>query len=222
MTERGRPRNFDRTAALRLAMDMFRAHGYEGTSIADLTDAMGISAPSLYNAFGSKEELFKAAVEYYVAHDGSGTARALREQPTARASIEAMLAAACASAAGHGTPQGCLVVLGATNCAQEHKNVDDFLKGYRQGNFEAIHQRILKGKADKELAADTDTRALAGFYATVLSGLAIQIRDGASRASLQGVVRAAMAAWPASPRRRGAASPAAKAAGTRTPKPAKT
>src|SRR3546814_289685 len=103
MAERGRPRNFDRTAALRLAVNRFQTHGYEGTSIADLTDEMGISAPSLYNAFGSKESLFRQAVEYYATHGGGGTGRALREQPTAQASIRAMLTAAIKARSDTGT-----------------------------------------------------------------------------------------------------------------------
>jgi AcrR family transcriptional regulator len=177
-------------------MDLFQAHGYEGASMSDLTAAMGISAPSLYNAFGSKEGLFRETVAYYVAHDGGAPARALREQPTARGAIETMMLSTLANAAD-GTPDsGCLVVLGAANCADGHRNVDDFLKGYRRGNFEAIHQRLRKAQAEKELPANVDTEGLAGFYSTVMNGLAIQIRDGVPRDRLERVVRAAMVAWP--------------------------
>jgi len=177
-------------------MGLFQMHGYEGTSMADLTAAMGIPAPSLYNAFGSKEGLFKEAVEYYVAHDGDATARALREQPTARSAIETMLRSALGTMPGGNDNPGCLVVLGATNCAEENRNVSDFLKGCRQGNYEAIHQRILKGQAEKEISKKIDTAALAGFYTTVMNGLAIQIRDGMPYTALEKVVDTAMAAWP--------------------------
>ncbi|TEA79443.1 TetR/AcrR family transcriptional regulator [Allopusillimonas ginsengisoli] len=198
MAERGRPRNFDRTAALRVAMEMFWEHGYEGTSIADLTSAMGITPPSLYNAFGNKEQLFREAVEFYVARDGGTTARALREGATAYKAIEAMLQAAGSAAQGPDRPRGCLVVLGAANCAQQNKKVDEFLQGYRQGTREAIFHRIRQGQSANELAPDADAGALADFYATVLNGLAVLTRDGASRTSVQAIVRQAMAAWPAS------------------------
>lgn len=197
MTSRGRPLSFDRETALRVALKLFQTYGYEGTSISDLTTSMGISAPSLYNAFGSKERLFKESVEYYVAHDGGTTARALREQPTAREAIEAMLSAALEPAYGGGEGRACLVVLGAANCAEDHKNIDDYLKTYRQANVEAIVQRLRKGQEQGELPAGTDLQSLASFYATVLNGLAIQIRDGVSREVLDGVVGAAMRAWPA-------------------------
>lgn len=196
MVSRGRPRSFDRNAVLRAAMGLFQAHGYEGTSMADLTAAMGIPAPSLYNAFGSKEGLFRETVEYYVANDGGATARALREQPTARSAIETMMRSALTTAADGSESLGCLVVLGATNCAEEHRDIDDFLKGHRQGNCEAIHQRLLRGQAEKELPDKVDTAALASFYATIMNGLAIQIRDGVPRTALEKVVETAMAAWP--------------------------
>ncbi len=196
MVTRGRPRSFDRDAVLRAAMQLFQAHGYEGTSMADLTAAMGIPAPSLYNAFGNKEGLFKETVQYYVTHDGSATARALREQPTARKAIEIMLNEALGPVANTNKTHGCLVVLGATNCAEEHREVDDFLKGLRQGNYEAVHQRLRKAQAEKELSNTVDTAALASFYATLMNGLAIQMRDGVPRAVLEKVVQTAMAAWP--------------------------
>ncbi len=198
MAERGRPRNFDRSAALRMAMKMFWEHGYEGTSIADLTSAMGITPPSLYNAFGNKEQLFREAVQFYVSHDGGAATSALRNGQTAYEAVQAMLMAACMRSEDPDAKRGCLIALGATNCARENQGIDDFLQGYRQSTRQAIYQRLCKGQADKELADDVDTHALADFYATVLNGLAIQTRDGASCASVQAVVRQAMAAWPAS------------------------
>ncbi|WP_262338598.1 TetR/AcrR family transcriptional regulator, partial [Bordetella pertussis] len=102
MAERGRPRSFERTEALRQAMEVFWSKGYEGASLADLTSAMGINAPSLYAAFGSKEALFREAVQRYADTEGARTRRALLEAPDARAAIEGMLlggpGAACAGA----------------------------------------------------------------------------------------------------------------------------
>ncbi|WP_154401311.1 TetR/AcrR family transcriptional regulator, partial [Bordetella pertussis] len=93
MAERGRPRSFERTEALRQAMEVFWSKGYEGASLADLTSAMGINAPSLYAAFGSKEALFREAVQRYADTEGARTRRALLEAPDARAAIEGMLLA---------------------------------------------------------------------------------------------------------------------------------
>lgn len=196
MAPRGRPLSFDRNAALLTAMDLFQRHGYEGTSIADLTRAIGISAPSLYNAFGDKESLFKEAVEHYVAHDGGASLRALRQHPgSAREAVGAMLQAATGRS-GCGEGRGCLVVLGAANCGEENQRMDDFLKSYRLATVETIHRRLVQAQADGELSAETDTRALACFYATVLNGIAIQVKDGAPSSVLAAVAEAAMRAWP--------------------------
>lgn len=197
MATRGRPLSFDRNAALLTAMALFQRHGYEGTSIAELTRAIGISAPSLYNAFGDKESLFKEAVEHYVSHDGGASMRALRQHPGgAREAIRAMLQAAVQQQSGCGEGRGCLVVLGAANCGEENQRMDDFLKGHRQATTEAIHQRLAQSQTEGELSDDLDTQALACFYATVLNGIAIQVKDGAPADALGAVVDAAMRAWP--------------------------
>ncbi len=197
MATRGRPLSFDRNAALLTAMELFQRHGYEGTSIADLTRSIGISAPSLYNAFGDKESLFKEAVAHYIAHDGGATLRALRQHPdSARKAIDAMLQAAVQSQSGCGEGRGCLVVLGAANCGEENQRMDDFLKGHRQATVEAIQQRLVQAQVDGELPVDFDTQALACFYAAILNGIAIQVKDGAPAGALSAVADAAMRAWP--------------------------
>jgi AcrR family transcriptional regulator len=112
MATRGRPRSFDREEALRRAMELFWQRGYESTSIADPTDVMGIHSPSPYAAFGSKEALFREAVELYDAREGEVTRRAFAE-PTARAAVEAMLRGNADTFADPATPTGCMVVLGS-------------------------------------------------------------------------------------------------------------
>src|SRR5215467_8279144 len=105
MSRTGRPREFDRDEALQHAMELFWAQGYEGTTLSDLQKAMGsITAPSFYAAFGSKEDLFREAVELYKTQQGAPVLKALLEGPTARASIEAMLRAAVDGVCGHSNP----------------------------------------------------------------------------------------------------------------------
>jgi len=195
MAERGRPRSFDREQALLSAQELFSRHGYEGTSLTDLTSAMGITAPSLYAAFGCKEELFKEVVRHYQANEGSFSAAALNADTTARVAIEKMLNGA---AQNLGATGGCLVVTAATKCGAANETVDAFLQENRIAKTEEIKSRLLRAVEEGELAADTDVRGLATFYGTVLQGMSIQARDGTSRKALKAVAAAAMLAWPVS------------------------
>jgi AcrR family transcriptional regulator len=195
---RGRPRGFSRDAALRRAMEVFWERGYEGTSISDLTAAMGINSPSLYAAFGSKEELFREAIDLYDTTDGSGSERALRDQPTARAAIEAMLRDNAELYADPGKPSGCMVVLGATTWTPHNEAVRTYLANLRHKTFELIRARLERGIADGEIPPETDVEGVAAYYNTVLEGLSIQARDGASRETMHAIIDRAMATWEAS------------------------
>ncbi len=195
MAERGRPRSFDRTAALKRAMDLFWARGYDATSLSDLTTAMGISSPSLYAAFGCKEALFREAVAHYRATESGGLQRLLDEAPTARAAIEALLRHSAERFTRPGKPQGCFVVLGAVNCSEASEPVRRHLADHRTLVLESIRRRLARGIAEGELPAQFDAAATAAFYVTVLNGLSLQARDGATRQTLDGIVDCALAAW---------------------------
>jgi AcrR family transcriptional regulator len=196
MSRTGRPREFDRQDALESAMRLFWAQGYEGTTLADLQKAMGgITAPSFYAAFGSKEALFREVVELYKETQGAPVLKALMEGSTARASIEGMLHAAVEHVCGQRTPRGCLMVLGGINCTPANKGVDGFLREQRSLREKFIRQRLRRGVAEGDTPAESDLAVVASFYETVIDGITLQSRDGASRKKLTAVAGAAMAAW---------------------------
>jgi AcrR family transcriptional regulator len=196
--KRGRPATFDREEALQRAMELFWARGYEGTTLDDLQVAMGgISPPSFYHAFGSKEQLFLEVADLYLATIGDATVRALEEGKTAREAVEAMLRRTAESISIPGKPQGCLLVQGATNCAPSNKGPQDYLRAIRQRAPEVIEQRLKRAVVEGELPPELDTAAVAAFYATIIHGLAVRAGDGASREALMAAVGGGMAAWDA-------------------------
>src|SRR5215467_253509 len=157
MSRTGRPREFDRDEALQHAMELFWAQGYEATTLTDLQKAMGgITAPSFYAAFGSKEDLFREAVELYKTTQGAPVVKALMEGATARDSMEAMLRAAAEGVCGQNNPRGCMMVLGAINCAAANKGIEDFLREQRAMREKVIGQRLRRGITDGDLPASTD------------------------------------------------------------------
>jgi AcrR family transcriptional regulator len=177
-------------------MDLFWARGYEGTTLEDLQAAMGgITPPSFYNAFGSKEQLFKEVANLYLATVGEPTLRALDEGQTAREGLEAMLRLTAEFFSRAGKPHGCLLVLGAMNCTPANKGAQDYLQAIRRRAPKVIKQRLNRSVAQGELSAELDTNAVAAFYATVIHGLGVRAGDGAPRTELMAAVDGAMAAW---------------------------
>jgi AcrR family transcriptional regulator len=191
---RGRPRSFDRDAALERAMQVFWKQGYEATSIHDLTRAMGINPPSLYAAFGDKERLFMEAIERYQRECGPAVSCILDEAPSARDAIERLLMESAGQMAHGSDPRGCMLITAATNCSAP--SVQSALAGRRDEQKAALKARLDRGLRDGELPRGTDTGGLADFYTTVLQGMAISARDGATRKSLLAAAEAAMRAWP--------------------------
>jgi AcrR family transcriptional regulator len=177
-------------------MELFWARGYEGVTLEDLQAAMGnITPPSFYHAFGSKEALFREAVERYIATIGAPGVRALEDGKTARESVEAMLRFTARSMSRPGKPHGCLLAQGAINCSPANKGPQEFLRALRRGTPKTIKQRLDRAVAEGELPRDLETGRIAAFYATVAQGIALRAGDGASQAALIAAVEGAMAAW---------------------------
>lgn len=195
MATRGRPRAFDRDEALRRAMEVFWEHGYEATSMSHLTAAMGISSPSLYAAFGCKEELFREAVAYYNDTLGATAAAELRERPTAREAISAVLRHHAVVFCDPDNPRGCMIVLAATTSGDETRSVHEYLAQWRMALETDFRERVERGIAEGDVPAGADAAAIAAFYNTVNHGMAIQARDGADEKKLSSIAEGAIAAW---------------------------
>jgi len=191
----GRPREFDREAALQAAMLMFWRKGFVATSMNDLCDAMGIRSPSLYAAFGSKETLYLEAIEHYVRTVGPTIWDKLAAA-TARAGVEKMLLAATESLPETGSiPAGCMAVLGGVG-DEWPAAVADVVKGVRLEMLGNLQTRLKMAVTEGELPAATNIDRLSRFYLSIFQGMAIQARDGATSAELKGVAASAMLAWP--------------------------
>jgi AcrR family transcriptional regulator len=210
---RGRPRSFDREKALAAAMQVFWHKGYEGTSICDLTEAMGINPPSLYSAFGDKEHLFLEAIESYQKARGDSCPYA--DEPTARGAVERLLTYMATDLTETCHPRGCMMAMAAVTASSSSPELQAALAERRAAGRERMRARIKRGIADGDVPAGTDAAALADFYSTVTTGMSQQAREGASRKSLLATVEAAMRAWPvakASARKPKRSSRAAQAA----------
>jgi AcrR family transcriptional regulator len=177
-------------------MQVFWRQGYEATSINDLTHAMDINPPSLYAAFGDKEKLFLEAVERYGCGPGRATDSLLREEPTARGAVQQLLEKAAHEFTNRSHPPGCMMVAAAATCTTASTHLQAALADRRATAEASLKARIERGVREGELPAGTDAGALARFYATVLGGMSLQARDGASRKNLLATAAAAMRAWP--------------------------
>jgi AcrR family transcriptional regulator len=188
----GRPRAFDRETALDCALEVFWRQGYEGTSVAELTKAMGINPPSLYAAFGNKEDLFRQTLDRYVERVGVYVREALAE-PTARAAVEKLLLTKVENLTDPDKPSACMLVSGALGCAEATECVREELSKLAE---HTLRERFDKAIADGDLPKESDPVALARYIATVGHGLVVQAAAGASREDLMQVVEMTMRSFP--------------------------
>lgn len=195
MAERGRPRGFDKTQALECAMKVFWQKGYEGTSMTDLTSAMGIGPTSLYAAFGAKDDLFRQALAHYAETAGVEIWRAVTEAETAFGAVQGFLMCTARSFSSRKHPSGCMVVLSGLHANEANESVRAELVARREQSTQALARRLARGVETGEIAPTADVAAIARFYVTVQEGMSIQARDGASRATLEKIAKSALAAW---------------------------
>jgi AcrR family transcriptional regulator len=191
----GRPRKFDIDEALDRAVLVFWQLGYDRTTLTDLCEAMKINRPSLYAAFGTKEELFHRALDRYGNGPHAYEAKALT-LPTAREVAEALLRGAVERQTGVDTPHGCLAVLGATTHPDTESPVARALIAARAAGEDAVRERFAQAKEDGDLSADADPAELAAYIRTVIYGMTVKAAGGATRAELERVVQLAMRGWP--------------------------
>lgn len=171
---------------------MFKERGYEGTSIAHLTAAIGVSATSLYGVFPSKEALFEEAVALYQRTEGAFAALALDQAETAFGAVHDLLMGAAGNYTRNDQANGCFVSLGVLSCGTEHREIAGRMAARRIAARDAIKARLDRGKDIGELLPATDTDALSAFYAATLQGMSVQARDGASRHDLEQIARMAL------------------------------
>jgi AcrR family transcriptional regulator len=196
-TTRGRPRTFDREAALAEATRLFWERGYEATSVGELTEAMGIRAGSLYAAFGDKRSLFKEVVHTYGRSPvGAFMGVALEEEPTAYAAFARMLRESAAIYPDPSHPAGCLTISAATNVTVQDAEVGAYLRDLRNANLAVFEARLRTAQQEGELPSGVNSRALAGYFAAIIQGMSQRARDGADAAELAEVAELALAAWP--------------------------
>lgn len=195
MVPRGRPRSFDRDAALEKVMKVFWAKGYECAQINDFTAAIGITPPSFYAAFGNKEQAFREAVDYYQRTIGAAPFEALLKSTTIQDGLRKWLELSADSA--FACPAGgCMISVSSIQCKPENVPVKEFLQAIRHTNHERLSERLKRAIATGDLPAETDIVQMTEFYHMIQQSISFEARDGNSRAAVQKIIDMAMLAMP--------------------------
>ena len=190
----GRPRAFCTDEALDKALTVFWEKGYEGASLQDLTDAMGINRPSLYAAFGNKESLFLKAMDRYA--EKNACMIDFFNEPTAREAIEKLLYKMADKLSDPDTPKGCLIVIGALACSDETSHIKKELAARRMHMQLLIQQRLERAQEEGDLTAKANAASFARYISTVTYGLSVQASSGATREQLYEIIDITLTAWP--------------------------
>ena len=191
----GRPREFDLDQALEQALEVFWRKGYEGASIAELTESMGITKPSLYAAFGNKEELFRKALDRYVDGPG-GFVKVALQKSTARAVVEHLLYGEADAITDPEYPPGCLSVNAALSCGDAAQSIRQELVARRAKSEDDLRLRFERAKSEGDLPEEADAAALARYVQTILQGMAVQAVSGTKRTELRTLVDMVLTTWP--------------------------
>ncbi len=176
-------------------MKLFWERGYVGTSFDDLIAVMGISPSSFYNAFGSKEGLYKEAAEAYAAHAREWFTAELAAASDTKTAFHQLLKSAAREFTRDDLPTGCMISLACTQVPPALSSVRELMAGYRCGAQAAMADRIQRGIDEGDVPKDTDVQALAAFYSALSRGMAVLARDGATRQRLLEIVDIGMRAW---------------------------
>jgi len=180
----GRPREFDRDLALRQAMDVFWINGYQDTSLAQLTQAMNINAPSLYAVFGNKEKLFERALALYTETEGRSALRALENEHTGKAAIRSMMRDNVTLFTSFPRPRSCLIILGTVSVPLGNSVLQGVVRAYRMHILQSVRKRLRISVKARELSSGANLTVIANLCLTVLNGLSIQVLDGVPRSTL--------------------------------------
>jgi AcrR family transcriptional regulator len=192
---KGRPREFCVDAALAAALRVFWSKGYEGASMADLTDAMGITKPSLYAAFGNKEALFNKALDLYE-REKTDYMRAALDAPTARGVAERLMRGALDMYSCPDNPNGCLGVINSVACGAEAECIREAVVARSATAKRAMLDRFARAQEEGDFPPDTDPEGLAAFLTAVNQGMAVQAGAGATRVELERLVETSLKLWP--------------------------
>lgn len=192
---KGRPREFCVDMALASALRVFWSKGYEGASMTDLTEAMGITRPSLYAAFGNKESLFRKALDLYEIEKMAYMGEAL-EKPTARAVAEHLLRGSMENQMSSCEPRGCLGVISSVACGSEAESIREEVLARGKVAKQALIDRFDRAKADGDLPAHVDAEGLTSYIFAIVQGMAVQAGAGATRADIERLIETSMVMWP--------------------------
>ena len=194
--KRGRPKCFNEQEALQTAMLLFWEYGYEATSISDLTQALNLTAPSLYRSFGDKSQLFHRCLDYYVAHEACAISSIFTEAKTAKIALELYLYESVKRLIQEHKPTGCMLLVATMNCSEQNSALQHEVLLKRQTVKQKILERLAQGQADGDLDPSINIQDMTDYYSTVVQGLTFQARDGVSKQQLNQVIHIAMKSWP--------------------------